>query len=200
MEQIISYIEQLFSSFGWWTLAVVGTSFLIMIPINLAIKAIFKKVSGTTVDRIRKTIAQICVFGVSAGVITIFALIIPTELSAGFVFTNCVPCGALAMIVWAIVKLIRDTGFAPLISYLAQNKEIKNLLKEIPIDQDAIKVVYDKLCNLVKNTDGTNAEIVVNKANEIVARAKEMLNGFADVTSIADASQKLLQALKLKFN
>lgn len=200
MEQIISYIEQLINAFGWWTLAIVGATFLIMIPINIAVKAIFNKISSNnTLERIRKTVSQIFVFGVSAGVIALFAIIIPTELSVGFVFTNCIPCGALAMTIWAIVKLVRDAGFAPLIKYIATNKEIKKLLKEIPIDQDTVNVVYNKLIELVENTDGTEAEIVINKTNEIIARAKEMLNGFADVESVSQASTKLLEALQLKF-
>lgn len=199
MEHIISYVEQLIGSFGWWTLAIVGATFLIMIPINLLIKLIFKKCGNQSVERIRKTISQILVFGVSAGVISIFALIIPTELTAGFVFTNCVPCGGLAMILWALVKLIRDVGFAPLLKYIANNKEIKALLKKIPIDQTAVNFVFDKLVELVENTDGTQAEIVINKSNEIISRAKEMLNGFADTNSVSQAATSLLEALKLKF-
>lgn len=199
MEQVISYIEQLISAFGWWTFAVVGATFLIMIPINMAIKVIFKKFTSITADRIRKTLAQVFVFGVSASVIAIVALIIPTPLTAGFVFTNCIPCGGLAMILWAIVKLVRDTGFAPLLKYIANNKEIKELLKQIPIDQMAVTVIYNKLIELVKNTDGTEAEIVINKANEIVARAKEMLSGFTDAQNAETGATSLLKALQLKF-
>lgn len=58
MEHIISYVEQLIGSFGWWTLAIVGATFLIMIPINLLIKLIFKKCGNQSMEESERLLVK----------------------------------------------------------------------------------------------------------------------------------------------
>lgn len=199
-EQIFTYGKQLYSWFGWWSVAIVCAVTLIMIPINLLIKKIFERAKSDSVVRIRKTISSLMVFVVAFGTLALACLIFKMPFTFGFGLVGCVPTGALAMVVWAIIKVIVDCGIGPIISAVSKSKSVKKLLKSTGLDKDIVNAIYHKLDELVDNTDGENAQLVFSKSAEIIAKAESLLNGFTAEDNVKVVAQKFLQALQKKYS
>lgn len=198
-EKIVEYVTTLFATFGYWFIAAVGAVTLIMIPVNLLIKRIFKSATSESVIRVRKTLSSAMVFVVSGGVIAVATLIFKKPLSINYVLVNCIPCGALAMLLWAVVKIVRDVGFKPILAKILHSKTIKKALADIDIDKDVKKMIYNKLCEIVENTSGDNSALVVSKVDALTEKAKSLLNGFVVAENIAEYAQKFVSAVQLTY-
>lgn len=199
MEQkIIDYVVQLFKGFGYWSIALVVATTLFMIPVNLLIKKIFSKATSDSVIRIRKTLSQSFVFVFSGVFILVFCLVFEKPLDVNFITINAIPCGGLSMVLWCVIKVVRDVGFKPIIKLIVSSNSFKKLLKDIPLDAKVKSTIFDALCNLVKDADGENAEVVINKSLELTARATQMLNGF--VSNPKEIAVQLVDALQKKYS
>lgn len=199
-EKIIEYVMNLFTLYGWWFIALVGATFGIMLLVNWGIKKAFSKATSEQAQRIRKVVSSLCVYIVAGIVIVIANLIAKHSFDFNFVLVNCIPVGALAMVVWAIVKVVRDLGFSKLIELIAKSKTIKNLLAKLPIDKEVANTIYDKLIDAIDESKGDNAEIVATKETELLSMASSMLSGFVDAEQISTTAQGIVDALKIKFN
>lgn len=199
-EKIIEYVMNLFTLYGWWFIALVGATFGIMLLVNWGIKKAFSKATSEQAQRIRKVVSSLCVYIVAGIVIVIANLITKHSFDFNFVLVNCIPVGALAMVVWAIVKVVRDLGFSKLIELIAKSKTIKNLLAKLPIDKEVANTIYDKLIDAIDESKGDNAEIVATKETELLSMASSMLSGFVDAEQISTTAQGIVDALKIKFN
>lgn len=197
LEYALGYISQMFSQFGYWCFLLIAFVTLVMIPTNILVKKIFEKYTSTSANRIRKTVSQSLVFVFSAIALVIYELIATKNVSLQFVLYNLIPCGGASMILWAIIKIARDCGIKPLIKLLTQTNAVKKLLKEIPLDKEIKNTIFDALVKLVENSDGENAEIVLNKTVEITQRAEQMLNGF--VENPKEIAKNFVDALIQKF-
>lgn len=195
--EVLNYVSQLFNEFGYWSIALIVATTLLMIPVNMLVKKIFSKNTNESVVRVSKVSSQLLVFGISAVCITIFCLIMKTPLSVNFVFANVLPCGFLSMVLWAVLKVARDMGIKPIIKIILESQTVKKALKEIKIDDKIKDAIFNKLVELVENSDGENAKLVIEKEMEIVNIATSMLSGFTDNPN-AVATQ-FAEALKIKF-
>lgn len=196
-EQILGYISELFTSFGYWFIALIFANFLIMLPIAWGLSKGFSKIKSDAANRLRKVLTSLCVFIVAGGCITALCAILYKPLDINFILINVVPCGGCAMLLWSIVKIIRDCGFKTLLSLIANSNTVKKLLKKIPVSNDVKTAIYDNLCDLVKNSDGDNAELVISKSLELTNRASQMLQGFVENPN--EIAQLFVKALQLKF-
>ena len=198
-EKIIEYIRTLFSSYGYWALALVGATFALMIPINILIKTLFKKAKSTETTRLRKTLSAVAVYVVAGGVLACANLILRAPFDIKYILVSCVPVGGLAMVMWAVFKFTRDLGFSWLVKMLAKSKTIKEKLKSLPLDNDVAMTIYNKLVELVKESKGENSQIVEKKQVELLEMASSMLNGFVEADRVSSTATGIVDALKLKF-
>lgn len=196
-EQILGYISELFTSFGYWFIALVFANFLIMLPIAWGLSKAFAKSKSDVANRLRKLLTSLSVFVVAGGCITALCAILHKPLDFHFILVNVIPCGGCAMLIWSVVKIIRDFGFKALLELIANSNTVKKLLKQIPVDKDIKNAVYTQLCDLVKNSDGENAKLVVEKSLELTTRAEQMLQGF--VENPKEVAKKFVEVLQLKF-
>lgn len=199
-EKIIEYVMNLFTLYGWWFIALVGATFGIMLLVNWGIKKAFSKATSEQAQRIRKVVSSLCVYIVAGIVIVIANLIAKHSFDFNFVLVNCIPVGALAMVVWAIVKVVRDLGFSKLIELIAKSNTIKSMLKKLPIDTEIATTIYNKLLKSIEESKGDNAQIVEQKEHELLDMASSMLNGFISAENISTIAQGIVDALKIKFN
>lgn len=199
-EKIIDYVSNLFAIYGWWFVALVMSTFAIMLLVNWLLTKAFSKATTDALQRLRKTLSTLCVYVVSSTVIIVSNAIMKHPFDIKFILINCVPVGALSMVVWAVVKIVRDLGFSKLIELIAKSKTIKNLLAKLPIDKEVANTIYDKLIDAINESKGDNAEIVATKETELLSMASSMLSGFVDAEQISTTAQGIVDALKIKFN
>lgn len=196
-DTILDYVAQLFTNFGWWFLAIVAVTTLVMIPLNKLIEKLFSKSNSASASRLAKTTSQVLVFIVSGLAITIFSLILEHKVNFEFVLVNVVPTGVCAMALWAVIKIARDLGLRDFLVYLANNAEVDKLLSKIKINSSVKNAVYKSLKELINNTDGDNADVVITKATELQNRATQMLQGF--VENPAQVATQFVTALQTKY-
>lgn len=199
-EKIIDYVSNLFAIYGWWFVALVMSTFAIMLLVNWLLTKAFSKATTDALQRLRKTLSTLCVYVVASIVIIVANAIMKHPFDIKFILINCVPVGALSMVVWAVVKIVRDLGFSKLIELIAKSKTIKNLLAKLPIDKEVANTIYDKLIDAIDESKGDNAEIVATKETELLSMASSMLSGFVDAEQISTTAQGIVDALKIKFN
>lgn len=199
-EKIIDYVSILFAIYGWWFVALVISTFAIMLLVNWLLTKAFSKATTDALQRLRKTLSTLCVYVVASIVIIVANAIMKHPFDIKFILINCVPVGALSMVVWAVVKIVRDLGFSKLIELIAKSKTIKNLLAKLPIDKEVANTIYDKLIDAIDESKGDNAEIVATKETELLSMASSMLSGFVDAEQISTTAQGIVDALKIKFN
>lgn len=199
-EKIIDYVSNLFAIYGWWFVALVMSTFAIMLLVNWLLTKAFSKATTDALQRLRKTLSTLCVYVVASIVIIVANAIMKHPFDIKFILINCVPVGALSMVVWAVVKIVRDLGFSKLIELIAKSKTIKKLLAKLPIDKEVANTIYDKLIDAIDESKGNNAEIVATKETELLSMASSMLSGFVDAEQISTTAQGIVDALKIKFN
>jgi hypothetical protein len=197
-EKVIDYVVQLFKGFGYWSIALVGATTLFMIPVNLLIKKLFSKATSDSVIRVRKTLSQSLVFVFSGLFILLFCVIFEKPLDVNFITINAIPCGGISMVLWGIIKVVRDLGFKPLLKLFVSSNSFKKMLKNVPLDAQVKTTVFNALSNLVKDADGKNAEVVISKSLELTARATQMLNGF--VSNPKEIAVQLVEVLQKKYS
>lgn len=198
-EKIIEYVKALFTIYGWWTLALVGATFIVMLPVNIIIKKIFAKAQGTETTRIRKTLSSVSVYAVALGVVALANLIFKVAFDINFLLVTCVPVGSLAMVCWAVFKFTRDLGFGWLVKMLEKSKVIKEKLKALPLDNKIALNIYNKLVKLIEESKGENSQIVEKKQSELLYMASSMLNGFVEAEKVSSTANNIVEVLKLKF-
>lgn len=199
-EKIIDYVSNLFAIYGWWFVALVMSTFAIMLLVNWLLTKAFSKATTDALQRLRKTLSTLCVYVVASIVIIVANAIMKHPFDIKFILINCVPVGALSMVVWAVVKVVRDLGFSKLIELIAKSNTIKSMLKKLPIDTEIATTIYNKLLKSIEESKGDNAQIVEQKEHELLDMASSMLNGFISAENISTIAQGIVDALKVKFN
>ena len=183
--------KMLFEHFGWYSLLLVLATTLIMIPVNL-----MKKES---LERLRKTVSCLSVYVIALGLVAFFTgVVLRHELTFGYLLTSCTSCGLLSMLLWAIIKFVRDYGALPLIKIILENKEAKKWIKELGVDSGLINIIntrvekYLKEKNIVSLNDYIKSELTI--ANQI----RIQLNGFVANEKLNDVVNNILQPIKAK--
>lgn len=187
MEKIIDNCKLLFDYFGWYALLLVAGVTLLMIPINL----LYKKIMASDgLQRLRKTIVSpVTVYGLSLGFVALFtATIIKVPLTADYLFNATLPCMVLSMFLWAIIKIIKDYGFAPIIKAIANNRQAQKWISDLGLNKSVVDLIVKNINKYLAETDTKSVDDVIAKSNEIDNLIRQHLGGFVsgDMTIAID--------------
>lgn len=188
--------KMLFEHFGWYSLLLVLGTTLLMIPLNLLLKKIMKKDS---LERLRKTTSALCVYAIAGGLVAFFTGVVLKEpLTISYLFSSCISCGLLSMLLWAIIKFVRDYGVLPIINVVLSNKEAKKWLKEYGISSALVDLINKKIEDYIKEKKIVSLNDYVNQELNIINQIKTQLNGFVANEKINDVVNNILQPIKDK--
>lgn len=187
----------LFEYFGWYSiLLVIGTTGL-MIPLNLLYKKIMKKDS---LSRLRKVVSALSVYVVALGLVAFFTgVVVKQSITASYLFSAMLPCGLLAQVLWAVIKVIKDYGIAPIVKSIAQSKEAKQWMVDLGINESLVNTIMTRIDNYLSNVNATTFEDVVAQETVIYQDLKNKLAGFVDATKLDEAATKILEQVKSKY-
>lgn len=187
----------LFEYFGWYSiLLVIGTTGL-MIPLNLLYKKIMKKDS---LSRLRKVVSALSVYVVALGLVAFFTgVVVKQSITASYLFSAMLPCGLLAQVLWAVIKVIKDYGIAPIVKSIAQSKEAKKWIVDLGINESLVNTIMTRIDNYLSNVNATTFEGVVAQETVIYQDLKNKLAGFVDATKLDEAATKILEQVKSKY-
>lgn len=188
----------LFEYFGWYSLLLVLGTTLLMIPINLLYKKIMK---AEGIQRLRKTISAITVFGVAMGIVALFTYFFTKQpLTFAYLISATLPCGSLSMLLWAVFKLVRDYGLKPVLKLISQSTEVKKALKDMGVNSKVLNTIYGSAKQLLKDTDCKTLEDVVKQEFALVKDIRTKLNGFVETANLETAVKKIVEDLKSKYS
>jgi|GEM_PF-5299542 hypothetical protein len=192
INELVTNWQKLFSIYGWWSFALVGVSFALMLPVNYGFSKLFA-VAGVTAlkERLRKVITSLFVFVIAGGTIAAFTVAVAkNELSFSIVYQGSIPCAILAMLVWSLYKLIRDVGIKPVLKAIADSKEFGKRLDEIIPDPNLKNIVKEYIDQKLETVETIDLE---KRAVEEIQIGKELavkLTGLVDDPK--DAVDKLM--------
>ena len=187
----------LFEYFGWYSILLVVGTFGLMIPLNLLYKKIMKKES---LDRLRKVISSVSVYAVALGLIALFTgVVIKAPLTASYLLGATLPCGILAQILWAVVKVVRDYGVQPLLKAVAESKEFSNWLKSIGLDKNLVDNIMTGATNYLSSVNATTVEDVIKQELALTKDLRVKLSGFVDTANMDTTVAKLIEQIKSKY-
>lgn len=196
MEQYLEEAKMLFEHFGWCAIGLVVFTTLLMIPINLLYKKLFKKDS---LNRLRKTISSISVFVVAIGVVAFFTgVIIKEPMTWNYLIGASSCCGSLSMVLWALIKLIRDYGLSPILNAIAENKKAKEWIKEVGVSQSLIDAITQKVKTYMKDKNIVSLEDYIQKETDIIGQLRLQVAGFVTSENVHKTITNILQPIKNK--
>lgn len=188
--------KMLFEHFGWYSLLLVLGTTLLMIPLNLLYKKIMKKES---LGRLRKTISCLSVYLIALGLVAFFTgVVLKHPLTVEYLFTSCTSCGLLSMLLWAIIKFVRDYGVLPLIHLILEHKEANKWLKQIGISNTLLNVINDNVKKYMKDNKIVSLRDYLSQEFNIANQIRTQLNGFVASEKVNEAVNNILQPIKAK--
>lgn len=196
-QKIFDNAKLLFEYFGWYSLLLVLGTTLIMIPVNLLYKKIMKK---DTLERLRKTLSSITVYIIALGLIALFThFVIKAPLTFDYLMTSCLSCGLLSMLLWAIIKFVRDYGVLPIINSILKSKEANKWLKEMGLSDKLISIIYSNIDKYCKDTNIVSLDDFIKNEANIINQITTQITGFISNDKINEAVNKISQTIKEKF-
>ena len=184
----------LFEHFGWKSFLLVLATTLIMIPINMLYKKVFKK---DNLDRLRKTLSCLSVYLVALGVVAFFTGVVLREaITFEYLLTSCTSCGLLAMLLWAVIKFVRDYGWLPIANLILENKKAKAWLVELGISEKLVEVLRDEIKSKIGNKPTLDEYLA--KEQEIISHLRLQMSGFLTSDKINKAIENILRPIKDK--
>ena len=199
LDKTLVFVEQIFSYFGWYSIGLVALTTLIMIPISLLLKKIFKS-EGT--QRLRKTIASLLVYVISAGVVSAFTAIFKVStITFHYLLSTSIPVALLAMLLWAIIKVVRDYGFKPLIKVICKSKAWKEGIYKLGVDKKIVDIIVANADKYLEQVNATKAEEVIKQETMLVRQIATEINGFVDGNAnVGEIAAKLAKAIVCKYS
>lgn len=187
----------LFEYFGWYSVLLVLATFGLMIPLNLLYKKIMKKES---LDRLRKIVSALSVYAVALGLIALFTgVVIKAPLTASYLFGATLPCGILAQILWALVKVARDYGLEPILKAIAQNKEAKAWIVSLGLEESFVNTIMTSVDKYLEGVNATTFEDVVKQELALTQNLRQKLSGFVETKDLDPTIAKFMEKIKSKF-
>lgn len=186
--------KMLFEHYGWKSLLLVVATTLIMIPINWLWKKVFKQ---ENLDRLRKTASCLSVYLVALGIIAFFTGVVLKEaITLDYLIASSMNCGLLSMLLWAIIKFVRDYGWLPIINAVLENKKAKAWLKELGVSEKLVEVLREQIVEKI----GKKATLdeYLAKEPELIAHLRLQMSGFLSSDKINDAIKNILKPIKDK--
>ena len=208
LRDFVANLKLAYHSFGWWCIALIVATFLIMIGVNCFLKWIFRKTQSSTLRTLRKRLSTVCVYLVAMVVIYIYSIFDSSEkldYNFGFVVSNAGPIAIAAMIIWWLCKF-GWFGIRVLFGKLwrvGKNK-FKELLEKIPLDPILREPLFKALDDyLTANSEAANLAIdkyiMANETN-INRKIATMLTGLVDDSKeVAALTSKFLAVAKSKY-
>lgn len=198
IDKAVEYSKLLFSSFGWYSVCLVVATTLIMIPVSILLKKIFKS-EGT--QRLRKTISAIMVYGVALGVVAAVTAIFKLRvITFDYLISTCIPVGLLAMFLWAIIKIVRDYGFKPLLKLITKSKAWKEGIYDLGVDKKVVDLVIKNADEYLKDIDITKAENLLESTTALSRKIAIEINGFVgEEGNVTEITNKLVNAILKKY-
>ena len=188
--------KMLFEHFGWYSFLLVFATTLIMIPINLLFKKMMKKES---LNRLRKTISCIFVYVISFGLIAFCTSVILKEaITFDYLLTSSMNCGLLSMLLWAIIKFVRDYGWLPILNAIASSKEAKAWLKEVGISEKLVGAITEKVKAYIKDKNIVSLEDYLQKETDLIGQLRLQVAGFVTSENVHKTTTNILQPIKSK--
>ena len=196
METYLEEAKMLFENFGWYSICLVVITTCLMIPLNLLYKKLFKKDS---LNRLRKTISAVSVFVVAFGIVAFFTgVVVKQPMTMSYLVASCSCCGSLSMVLWAIIKLIRDYGWMPIVNAIVESKKAKEWLKEVGINDKFLVAVTDKVKSYMKEKGIKTLDAYVQKESEIIGQLRLQVAGFVTSENVHKTITNILQPIKSK--
>lgn len=196
MDMYLDEAKMLFENFGWYSIILVVITTVLMIPINLLYKKLFKKES---LVRLRKMISAISVFIVSFGIVALFTgLVLKQPITTTYLLASCSCCGSLSMVLWAIIKLIRDYGLSPILKAISESKKAKEWLKEVGISEKFLVAITEKVRQYLKDKNIISLEDYLHVETDIISQLRLQVAGFVTSENVHKTITNILQPIKDK--
>lgn len=193
-QKFFDTMKMLFEHFGWYSLLLVLATTLIMIPINMLYKKLFKK---DNLDRLRKTISCLSVYLIALGLVAFFTGVVLKEtITIDYLVASSMNCGLLSMFLWAVIKFVRDYGVLPIANMVLENKKAKAWLKELGVSEKLVEVLRDEVKGKMGNKP--TLEQYLAKEQELIAHLRLQMSGFLASDKINDAIKNILKPIKDK--
>lgn len=184
LKRLLGFITGLYYNYGWWSLAIIGVTTLLMIPINMLIKVCFKKgEKNVALVRLRKALSSISAYGVAIGVLYLYEWLVPEALmispkTFSFIILaeDVLSTGTSAMIAWWGIKLIRDIGIKPIVLKIVESNEGKKLLNELVKKTGVKKSVAE---SIVEEVEAVIKDYVADGSTTVdqyIAQHQDVLN------------------------
>lgn len=194
-QKLLDEAKLLFQNFGWFSIVLVLATTLLMIPLNMLYKKIMK---NEKIERLRKTISCVSVYLIAMALVAILTAIVRKPMSFAYLVGGATSCGFLSMVLWAIIKLLRDYGWRPFVKKLATSKEAKKWLKDLGISEGLLDLVNSKLDNFIKEHNIVSLDDYVRNEINMASQIRTQLNGFVANDKINDLVNSILQPVKQK--
>ncbi len=212
IDKVIVNIQKAYALWGWWSLLIIGLTFLIMIGVNALVKFLFRKATSSQMQGLRKALSSCSVFAVAIGVIYLFGAIDhryglcgDIQYTTGLVISNSAPVAFCAMSLWAIIKAVGRVGVLPLCKVIWDKirKPFQKILEQIPLDKNIRDSIFAKLDEYLSKEADT-AKVTVSEyisANTVAVNRNiaVMLSGFADTATVAKCTELFINAIKEKY-
>lgn len=193
-QKFFDTMKMLFEHFGWYSLLLVLATTLIMIPINMLYKKLFKK---DNLDRLRKTVSCLSVYLIALGLVAFFTGVVLKEtITIDYLVASSMNCGLLSMFLWAVIKFVRDYGVLPIANMVLENKKAKAWLKELGVPEKLVEVLRDEVKSKMGNKP--TLEQYLAKEQELIAHLRLQMSGFLASDKINDAIKNILKPIKDK--
>lgn len=188
LSKAFGFITKMWAEYSYWLIAVVGLVFLLMIPINMLVKLIFKKTCkgnvSQPVERIRKTVSSVLVYGVSLGVLYLYQYVRPmigmgaSDYAIGGIIGDVFYVGVLAMIAWSLLKFVIQVGIKPICLQivkaakgLSNSSAFKAELKKAGVDPkigtSIIESLNTFLADQIKESDQTLSDYIKSHEGDV---------------------------------
>lgn len=188
----------LFEYFGWYSIFLVVATTGIMIPINMLYKKLMKTES---LERLRKVVSALSVYVIALALIAFFTGVVVKEpITAGYLFSAMLPLGLLAQVLWAVIKVVKDYGVAPILKSIAQSKEAKQWFVSLGLDEGLADTIMTRIDNYLKNVNASTLDDVVAQETILYQDLKNKLSGFIDNDKINEVSTKIIEQVKSKYS
>lgn len=188
--------KMLFNNFGWYSVLLVLGTTLLMIPVNMLYKKLMQK---DGLDRLRKTLSCLSVYLIALGLVAFFTgVVLKQTLTFEYLFTSCMSCGLLSMLLWAIIKFVRDYGFLPVFNAIVKSKEAKKWLKELGVSEALVSLVNSNIDKYIKENNIKSLDDYLKNEINIATQIRTQINGFVANDKVNEIVKNILQPIKSK--
>lgn len=200
LQDIFNKFGSLFDTFGWWSIALITATVVIMIPVNLLWKKLMKK---ENLSRLRKITSFLSVY--------VVALILVSAITAifskgsfndfGYLSGSTLALGFCAQVIWELIKIIRDYGFNKFIVWASEKidwkKSLKKFTKQYNIDSKLVDYITDAIEDkYLKGVDVADVKLFEENESSMLLDIHQRLSGFVSTENLEEIAKGVFNLLK----